>query len=110
MFSSEGLNDPHVFMYPDIDFSLLPILKHLNICRIERSFPHLPASIQLLQHLESIDISHNQSLNVPDWLFSLPSLKEIFAYEVVPFMKHERYLSMAKENGITLHIHAYSAL
>jgi len=110
MFTSEGLNDPNVFMYPDIDFSLLPNLKHLNICRIEGDFPHLPASIQKLEYLESIDISHNLSLHVPDWLFSLPSLKEVFAYGVISFTEHERYLSMAKDNGVTLHVQAYSGL
>jgi len=110
IFTTEGLNDPHVFMYPDIDFSLLPNLKHLNICRIEGNFKQLPASIQLLHRLESIDISHNRSLNVPDWLFTLPRLKEIFAYGVLPFVQQERYLTMAKEHGVTLHVQAQSHL
>ena len=110
MFTSAGLNDPSVFMYPDIDFSLLPNLKHLNISRIEGNFTNLPASIQSLQKLESLDVSHNSSMTFPDWLFALPNLKEIYAYGVLPYREKDQYMDRARQHNITLHCQARSSL
>lgn len=57
--------------------SSLTNLRCLSLKNTERSPQNLPTSLETLDKIVDIDLSHNNLLNAPSLLFSLPNLKRI---------------------------------
>ena len=103
-FNRQYTFSPTIFDQPEIDFSIFPELKRLNISRMGCPLQVLPPSICHLQKLETIDVSFNPVLTLPAWLFDMPRLQTVHAYGLINYLGQEReVIKQAQEKGMEIY-------